>query len=125
MLKMNEGLDPLVLTNILEIKMLEHLGVGLVIDGCIGCGRKDNIVTMDASRGGFVCQDCYHNEKIVSSKAIKIVRIYSLIDISKISKTEINEDVTNEIGEFLNDYYEKYTGLYLKSKDFLKKIRSC
>ena len=28
-----------------------------------------------------------------------------------------------EINKFLEDYYQKYTGLYLKSKDFLSQIK--
>ena len=31
-------------------------------------------------------------------------------------------DLENEINSFLDDYYERYTGLYLKSKEFIKKI---
>ena len=30
-----------------------------------------------------------------------------------------------EINKFLDEYYDKYTGLYLKSKDFLKNIVKC
>ena len=30
----------------------------------------------------------------------------------------------NEINKFLEDYYDRYTGLYLKSKDFLKQLRN-
>ena len=35
---------------------------------------------------------------------------------------EISNLCKNEINEFLDDYYEQYTGLYLKTKKFLKDL---
>ena len=121
-LKINEGKNPGILTNILELKLLDYLGVGLNLDSCIKCGNKHNIVTLDPDEGGFICQDCYTNEKILSPKAIKLIRMYYLIDIKTISDINIKKDTADEINYFLDKYYERYTGLYLKSKDFLKKI---
>jgi len=120
--KINEGKNPGILTNILELKVLDYLGVGLNLDSCIKCGNKHNIVTLDPDEGGFICQDCYTNEKILSPKAIKLIRMYYLIDINSISDINIKNETANEINYFLDKYYERYTGLYLKSKDFLKKI---
>ncbi len=123
-LKLNDKQNPLILTNILELKYLDYLGVGLNLDSCIKCGNKTKIVTLDPDEGGFICQDCYTNEKIISPKAIKLIRMYYLIDISSISDIKITKEVANEINYFLNKYYERYTGLYLKSKDFLQRINS-
>ena len=123
-LKLNQGHNPLILSNILELKYLPYLGVGLNLDSCIKCGNKTQIVTLDSDEGGFICQNCYINEKIISPKSIKLIRMYSLIDISSISEIKISNDVANEINYFLNKYYERYTGLYLKSKDFLRRINN-
>ncbi len=121
-LKMNEKQNPLILTNILELKYLEYLGIGLNLDSCIKCGNKTKIVTLDPDEGGFICQDCYLDEKIMSPKAIKLIRMYYLIDINSISDIKISDSIALEINYFLDKYYERYTGLYLKSKEFLKKI---
>ena len=48
--------------------------------------------------------------------------MFYYVDISKISKIEISEIVKEEINTFIDDYYDRYSGLYLKSKAFLKKI---
>ena len=50
--------------------------------------------------------------------------MYYLIDISSISEIKITKDIADEINYFLNKYYERYTGLYLKSKEFLHKINN-
>lgn len=120
--KMNEGLNPLVITNILELKYLPFLGVGLELDACILCGNKTNIVTLDADEGGYICKNCYTNQMLVSSKTVKLVRMYYYVEIASISELKISEDVVKEINFFINRYYERYTGLYLNSKKFLQEM---
>ena len=121
-LKINEGLDPLIMCTILEIKYLDFLGVGLNLDACVSCGAKANIVTIDGDRGGYICSNCYQNEMLVEKKTIELLRMYYYVEIKSISKIKISEKVKQEINTFLNTYYDRYTGLYLKSKNFLKKL---
>ena len=119
LIKINEGYDPLVISNILELKYLDYLGVMPIIDECSICGSTKAIVTLSVDKGGYVCSNCYTNEKRVSEKTVKLIRMFYYLDISKIEKLEINNDTKKEINEFLDNYYDKYTGLYLKSKSFI------
>lgn len=121
--KIEEGFDPLVILNILELKYLDYLGITPIIDSCAVCGNKNNIVTLSSYKGGYICKNCYNHEKIVSEKAIKLIRMFFYVDISKITKLEISESAKNEINIFLNDYYDRYTGLYLKSKKFIRDLQ--
>lgn len=121
-MKINEGLDPLIMCNILEIKYLDYLGVGLNLDSCVGCNSKTNIVTIDGDRGGYICSNCFQNEVIVEPKTIELLRMYYYVDIASITKLKISDKVRMEINNFLDIYYDRYTGLYLKSKKFLKKL---
>ncbi len=120
--KIEEGYDNGILTNILELKLLDALGVKPNLDSCTICGSTHNIITISGSAGGFLCEDCRTNERIVSNKAIQLLRMFYYVDISKISKLEVKSDVKKEINEFIDEYYDRYTGLYLKSKKFLKNI---
>lgn len=120
--KMNAGLNPRVLTNILEIKLLDYLGVSLNLDACVRCGNKTNIITIDPDAGGYICQNCFQNERLVNPKTIKMLRMYYLVSIDSITELNIHEDLIHEIDYFLNKYYERYTGLYLQSKSFLQSI---
>lgn len=120
-LKIEQGFDPMVITNILEIKYLDYLGVAPYFDGCVVCENK-NVITLSPSKGGFVCRKHYDNDFIVDQKTIKIIRMLKYVDISKITKLDLSDKVKLEINSFIDDYYDRYTGLYLKSKDFLKNI---
>ena len=123
LIKINENFNPKAITNIIELKYLEYLGVMPNLDGCTICGSK-NVITLSPDKGGYLCKKCHTNEPIVSEKAIKLVRMYTLVDINKISKLELNNKIINEVNNFIDLYYDRYTGLYLKSKDFLNKLRT-
>lgn len=121
-LKLEEGLDPVVLTNILEIKYLKHLGVLFNLDECILCGSKTNIATFDPDKGGYICVNCLTNEVIVSKSVIKMLRMYFYVNIDSIKEIKIDDVTKNTINIYLDMYYDRYTGLYLNSKSFLKKL---
>lgn len=122
--KINEGLNPMILTNILEIKLLDYLGIGLNLDSCSLCGTKTNIITIDGSNGGLICKKCFTNEIIVDLKIMKLLRLYYYVDIDTITKLDISHEICLQINDFINNYYEKYAGLYLNSKKFLEEITS-
>ena len=120
--KINENFDEEVITNIVELKYLKYLGILPNIDSCTVCGNKTDIVTISL-KGGYICKTCYEGEQIVSEKTIKLIRIFYYIDLLKIEKLEIGLLEKKQISDFLEEYYDKYTGLYLKSKSFLKNIK--
>lgn len=124
LIKINDKYNPVVITNILELKYLDNLGVLPILDCCVECGSTDNIVTLSSDKGGYLCKNCRYNEPIISNKAIKLIRLYYYVDIIKIDNINVGEDIVNEINNFLNNYYDKYTGLYLKSKEFLNNIKN-
>lgn len=124
LIKINEGYDPLVITNILELKLLEYLAILPTIDKCVVCGNIHDIVTISSYKGGYICKNCLDNDVIVNVKTIKLIRMFYYVDISKISKLDISDNIKNEINRFLDEYYDRYSGLYLKTKEFLNKIGS-
>ena len=123
LLKIEDGYDPIIITNILELKYLDYLGIKPVLDSCAVCGRP-SAITVSTSKGGFVCANCHTNEKIVDKKTINVLRKLYHVDISKISKIKLSNNTRKEIDDFINEYYDRYSGLYLKSKNFLKSIKN-
>ena len=48
--------------------------------------------------------------------------MYYYVDLEKITKIDVNSKVNMEINKFLEDYYDRYTGIYLNSKKMLKNV---
>lgn len=123
-LKIDDNFDGFVIMNILELKYLDFLGVMPIIDSCATCGSKTNIVALSSLAGGFICKNCCQNSHIVSEKILKLIRAYYYVDISSLEKINVSEKIKNEINAFLDDYYDRYTGLYLKSKEFIRTLKN-
>ena len=123
LIKINDDFDPMIITNIIELKYLNYLGVMPILDCCSVCGSNKKIVTVSSFSGGYLCVNCYKNEYIVDEKTVKLLRMFSYVDISKIKELNILPKNKNEINKFLENYYDRYTGICLKSKDFLTQLR--
>lgn len=124
LVKIDEGYDYEVITSILELKLLDYLGIKPVIDSCVNCGSKVDIVTISSYKGGYLCKNCARGEVIVNIKTIKLLRMFYYVDINKISKLDISDNIKSELNRFIDDYYDRYSGLYLKSKEFLKNLQN-
>lgn len=123
LIKINNGFDPMIITNIVELKYLNFLGVKPILDKCAICGSDKSIVTINSDFGGYICTSCYDNQYIVEEKTVKLLRMFNFVDINKIKELNILDKNKIEIDKFLSNYYDRWTGLYLKSKDFLKQIK--
>lgn len=120
--KINEGYDSQIVTNIIELKLLQYLGIKPVVEKCVNCQKKTNIVTISSYRGGYLCKDCVGRENIFHLKTLQLIRMFYYVDISKITKIDVSDTVKKEISLFIDDYYERYSGIYLKSKNFLEEF---
>lgn len=117
-IKINDGLSCELISNILEIKLLNFLGVAPSLDNCVICGKNTDFITIDLDSGGILCKDCYHDGYLFNKKALNLIRVLNKIDLSKVSELELNDyDVFKEIDYFIHEYYSHYTGIYLKNKE--------
>ncbi|MBQ8219087.1 MAG: DNA repair protein RecO [Bacilli bacterium] len=122
LIKIEEGYDYQVISNIFELKMLDYLGIKPIIDECVNCGNKVDIVTISSYKGGYLCKNCARGEVIVNIKTIKLLRMFYYVDISKISKLDVSPNIKKELSRFIYDYYDRYSGIYLKSREFLQNL---
>ncbi len=122
-LKIEEGHNPKIITNILELQYLPYLGINLNLDNCVTCGDT-KVVTLSLPKGGYVCAKHRTNEPLISEKVMKLLRLYNYVDISKISNLDIDEKVSNEINHIIEEYYDEYSGIYTKSKKILKDLEN-
>ncbi len=113
--KINDGINPRILLDIVMLKYLNFLGVLPNLDSCAFCGSTYDIITMDARSFGFVCKECYTNERMVNEKALKMLRMLYYVDIDKIKNLEVGEEL-QDIEEFIDNYYEEHTGIYFNIK---------
>ena len=120
--KIEQKFNPQVITNIIEIKLLDFLGISLYLNGCVECGAP-NIATISLKKGGYVCMKHKTDEVMYKIEVLKMIKAYYFVDIDKISELKVKQTVIDEIESFITVYYKEYTGLYLKSKNFLNNVK--
>ena len=120
LVKINDGLSPELISNIVEIKLLDYLGVSLNLDECVLCGNNNDLITIDLASGGVICKNCYNDGYIMNNKALRLMSLLKKVDISKLEKLEITDDeIFKEINKFISEYYTDYTGIYLNKNKVL------
>ena len=123
LIKINDGLNPSLIVNIVELQLLKYLGVSLELNKCVYCGKSENIITINLDLGGMLCSNCYKENSLLNPKTVKLIRLMYYVDINKLDSINIeNKDLIKEIEQFIKDYYSKYTGIYLKNKDNIEKL---
>lgn len=122
LIKINDGLSPELISNIIELKLLKYLGVNLNLSNCVLCNSPD-IFNLDIDNGGVICKNCYHEGYVFNNKTIKLLSLMEQLDLSKITNLEItDESIFMEVNDFLHEYYSTYTGLYLHDKKKFNKL---
>jgi DNA repair protein RecO (recombination protein O) len=122
---MDEEVDPEVMTFIFETKMLDVAGIRPYLEGCMNCKRTEGPFVFSIREGGLLCDRCKgldpHHLRI-SPTAVKLLRLFSSIDLSRLGSVSLKPVTKRELKSLLSAYYDEYSGLKLKSKRFLEQL---
>lgn len=124
---LNDGYDAEIILNIFELKILSILGIAPELGRCICCGECEGNFKFSTKEGGLICHRCNEQDDYalsISTNAAKIMRMLSLIEINRLGNISISEHTKLEMRELIDHYFEKNSGLHLRSKKFLKQMES-
>ena len=117
--KIDSGINTLGIVNIIEIKLLKYLGLKLNLDECVVCGSKE-ITSLSLDYSGYLCKNC--SKVSTDKKALKLIKLYDKVEINKLDGFNVSNEYLLILDRFIDEYYSKYTGLYLDSKKFFKSV---
>ena len=117
--KLCEGFDYEVIKNIIEFKYLDYLGIKPNFEICQKCHKQSKFIALDGKSGGFICENCATNEIKVHDNFIKIIDRFINVDIKTIKAIKLSNDDKKIVSNFLKEYYETYSAIYIKSLKFL------
>lgn len=102
---------------------IRNSGISISLNGCIHCGDRKQIVTVDYENGGLVCKKCF-------DKTMKIYSRDYLLTLIKIFSTDLNSNLddlpSSSSSDLLDDLFEylyNLVGIKIKSYDLYKRIR--
>ncbi|WP_028588753.1 DNA repair protein RecO [Paenibacillus massiliensis] len=124
---MSEGKDPLTVTNMYEMKILQAAGYGPQLDACISCGKvlEEGPIFISPRLGGVLCRACRHFDPAsleLSPKALKLLRLYSQLDLTRLGNVNISDSTKQEMKQIMRQFMDMQLGLQLKTRNFLDQL---
>ncbi|BAQ23284.1 DNA repair protein [Streptococcus troglodytae] len=119
---MDEGLDYEILTNIFEIQILDRFGVQLNFHDCVFCHRVGLAFDFSHRYSGLLCPE--HYEKDVYRSHLDpnvpyLLNQFQTLHFDSLKTISVKPDMKQKLRKFIDEVYEDYIGLRLKSKNLL------
>ena len=117
--KLQEKVYPLNVLNYFLKILTNALGYKANLNGCVSCGKKDNLISFSLESGGYICNNCYSSslyEKYSTSLLKDIYNFYKNDDF-----IELNTDNAIKLFMMYVDFYKNVILINNKSFDFIVK----
>ena len=124
---MEEGLDYEILTNIFEIQILDRFGVRLNFHDCIVCHRVGLPFDFSFKYSGLLCPNHYHEDDRRSHLDPNVPYLldrFQGLSFEELRRISVKDEMKQKLRRFIDDLYETYVGLHLKSKKFIDELAS-
>ena len=125
--RMNEKNDPEILANIFEVQILERFGVGLHLDSCAVCGKTHGPFDFSMKYSGLICQEHFNLDERrlhLTAKAGTLLQLFSNLPVNRIGKINVSEATKKSLRFGLDEIYDEYVGVHLKSKHFIDQMKN-
>jgi len=122
---MDDGLDPDVVSFIIELRLLRHLGIAPHLNGCTICGSTEAPFAFSLHHGGLLCRRHRHEDEhaIFMTEAVaKMLYVFSVYDFSRIGTVTVKPETKRLLRQIMDAYMERYSGLRLRSKRVLDQL---
>ncbi|GAA0457611.1 DNA repair protein RecO [Alkalibacillus silvisoli] len=123
--RMEEDVPPLAISLMYELKLYHIGGFAPVLHQCVNGHENEPIAGFSVKEGGVVCQQCKYRVSdlfVLSPHVYHVLRLMSSRSLANIKDISIKEDSLNLIKTILEQYYDYYGGMTIKSKRFLDQI---
>jgi DNA repair protein RecO (recombination protein O) len=123
--RMNDGEDGETIMNIYEIQIMQRFGVSLNWQACGVCGKKTGAFDFSSKYNGILCQEHWDldpHRYHADPRAIYFLRMFNSITYETINTISLKPETKKAIRQTLDQLYEEYIGLHLKSKKFIDQM---
>lgn len=122
---LGEGRDPVVLTALFEMKVLQAAGYAPQVDACMFSGETEGEFWVSAGLGGILSKRERRQDPAavsISSGTLRLLRLFSRLDIRRLGNIDVKEETRAELKKIMNSFMEVQLGLKLKSRRFLEQL---
>ncbi len=117
---MERGEDALTAGAAFLAELTAAIGYGLEVDGCLRCGKREQIAALSFKLGGFLCAEHAHGHARPGASFLKAVRYLNKLPLNEKFPLAIDVSTCKRIIRGYVGHLECLTGVKLKSVDLLK-----
>lgn len=123
----NDGRDPQIITNVLEVQLLGRFGVAPQWQHCVVCNRTTGPFDYSEAYGGLLCADHWEldpHRLHLGSKTVSYLQLFATLNLQQVDQVNVNSLVKRNLRWALDKIYNDQVGLALKSKHFIDSMNS-
>ncbi len=127
LIKLNEGKDPEIITNIFEIQIMSRFGISLNWHECAICQETKGKFDFSTVYHGILCEKHFSADPRrfhADPRAIHFMRLFAEISYDQVHSINVKAATKKEIRRVIDLLYEEYVGIHLKSKKFIDEMRT-
>ena len=124
---LNQGIDPEIVTNIFEVQLLERFGISINWRKCGICGNKQGKFDYSYINHCLLCEKHWHMDERrahFNPRGLHFIRLFAQINYEQINTITLQQETKDQIRKILDELYQEYVGIFLKSKKFIDEMKS-
>lgn len=121
------GRDPQVVANVLEVQLLGRFGVLPEWRHCVICGRLEKVMDYSEAYGGLICINHFDHDPHrlhLDPRTVNYLRFFATLNLAKVQEIKVDQLVKRNLRWALDKIYGDQVGLRLKSKRFIDQMAS-
>lgn len=122
---LEEGKDAVIITHIMEMKMLAAAGYLPETESCVSCGRQEGPMAASAGQGGLLCADCRRKDPAavpLGPAALKLLRLFGRMDLRRLGDVKVGEETKAQLARTMRSFMDTYVDVRWKSRSFLDQM---
>lgn len=124
---MDQGMDPQIIVNVLELQLLGQFGVQPTWDRCVVCGRRDLPLNYSEESGGMLCANHFDRDPYrirLDQRTTGYLQLLSTVDLTKVTSINVSDYIKQRLQKLIDTIYNNQVGLHLRSKTFIRQMES-
>ncbi|WP_274651900.1 DNA repair protein RecO [Paenibacillus humicola] len=122
---LEEGKDPVIVTGIYEMKILQAAGYGPALGECASCGNAAGPMALSPRTGGLLCGRCRSRDPyalVLGDGALKLLRLFAGMDLGRLGNVQVKDETRLQLKQAMRLLMDAHLGIPLKSRSFLDQM---
>lgn len=121
----DQRFDPAIITNIIEIQLLDQFGVKPFLESCVVCSSTSGPFDFSESYGGLLCRKHWYldlHRLHLDQRTIYYLRQFSAIDLDQLRSVNVKNETKKCLRQTIDTLYNDQVGVYVKAKKFIDQM---